>query len=62
MMSMVEAGQALCVPGNHEMKLLQKLHGKDVKMAHGLADSVAQLETEPPEFKSKVAEFLDGLN
>jgi protein phosphatase len=61
-MSMVEAGQALCVPGNHEMKLLQKLHGKDVKMAHGLADSVAQLETEPPEFKSKVAEFLDGLN
>ena len=60
-MSMVEAGQALCVPGNHDMKLLQKLRGKDVKMAHGLADSVAQLEAEPPEFKSKVAEFLDGL-
>src|SRR5258708_21926623 len=60
-MSMVEAEQALCVPGNHDMKLLQKLRGKDVKMAHGLADSVAQLEAEPPEFKSKVAEFLDGL-
>jgi protein phosphatase len=60
-MGMVEAGTALCVPGNHDMKLLQKLRGKDVKMAHGLADSVAQLETEPPEFKSKVAEFLDGL-
>src|SRR6202046_1409975 len=43
------------------MKLLQKLRGKDVKMAHGLSDSVAQLEIAPPEFKSKVAEFIDGL-
>jgi protein phosphatase len=60
-MGMVEAGTALCVPGNHDMKLLQKLRGKDVKMAHGLADSVAQLEAEPPEFKSKVAEFIDRL-
>jgi protein phosphatase len=60
-MSMVEAGTALCVPGNHDMKLLQKLRGKDVKIAHGLADSIAQLEVEPPEFKSKVADFLDGL-
>jgi polynucleotide kinase-phosphatase len=60
-MGMVQAGTALCVPGNHDMKLLQKLRGKDVKMAHGLADSVAQLETESPEFKSKLAEFLDGL-
>jgi protein phosphatase len=60
-MAMVEAGQALCVPGNHDIKLLQKLRGKDVKMAHGLADSVTQLESESPEFKSKVAAFLDGL-
>jgi protein phosphatase len=60
-MSMVKAGQALCVPGNHDMKLLQKLRSKDVKMAHGLADSVAQLEAESPEFRSTVAEFLDGL-
>jgi len=60
-MSMVDAGAALCVPGNHDMKLLQKLRGKDVKIAHGLADSIAQLEVEPPEFKSKVADFLDGL-
>lgn len=60
-MSMVEAGQALCVPGNHDVKLLQKLRGKDVKMAHGLADSVAQLEAESPEFSGKVAAFLDSL-
>jgi len=60
-MGMVQAGTALCVPGNHDMKLLQNLRGKDVKMAHGLADSVAQLEAESPEFKSKVVEFLDSL-
>jgi hypothetical protein len=57
-MGMVEAGTALCVPGNHDMKLLQKLRGKDVKIAHGLADSIAQLEIEPPEFKSKVGAIL----
>jgi protein phosphatase len=60
-MSMVGSGIALCVPGNHDMKLLQKLRGKDVKMAHGLADSVAQLEGESPEFRGKVSEFLDSL-
>jgi protein phosphatase len=60
-MGMVKAGTALCIPGNHDMKLLQKLRGKDVKMAHGLADSVTQLEAESPEFKSKVVEFLDSL-
>jgi protein phosphatase len=60
-MGMVEAGTALCVPGNHDMKLLQKLRGKDVKIAHGLADSIAQLEAETPEFKRGVSDFLDGL-
>ena len=60
-MDMVDAGTTLCIPGNHDVKLLQKLRGKDVKIAHGLADSIAQLESESPEFKSKVVEFLDGL-
>jgi protein phosphatase len=60
-MGMVEAGTALCIPGNHDTKLLQKLRGKDVKIAHGLADSLAQLENEPPEFKANAMEFLDGL-
>lgn len=60
-MGMVASGSALCVPGNHDMKLLQKLRGKDVKVAHGLADSIAQLETQSPEFRSRAAEFLDSL-
>jgi protein phosphatase len=60
-MSMVKAGSALCVPGNHDMKLLRKLRGKDVQITHGLADSLAQLESEPSEFKQQVADFIDGL-
>jgi len=60
-MNMVESGAALCVPGNHEMKLLRKLRGKDVRITHGLAESLAQLELQPPEFTQKAAEFIDGL-
>jgi protein phosphatase len=38
-MDMVEEGVALCLPGNHDMKLLRKLQGRDVRIAHGLAGS-----------------------
>jgi protein phosphatase len=60
-MSMVKAGIALCVPGNHEMKLLRKLRGKDVKLTHGLAETVAQLEPHGPAFGEEVAAFIDDL-
>jgi len=60
-MSMVEAGTALCVPGNHDMKLVRKLKGRDVQITHGLAESLAQLETEAKEFRDKTCAFLDGL-
>jgi protein phosphatase len=60
-MGMVESGAALCVPGNHDIKLLRKLKGRDVQVTHGLADSLAQLERETPEFRDRVVSFLDGL-
>ena len=60
-MGMVEAGTALCVPGNHDVKLMRKLRGKDVQITHGLADSLAQLEKEPEDFRSRVADFIDDL-
>jgi protein phosphatase len=60
-MSMVEAGTGLCVPGNHDIKLMRKLRGKDVRITHGLAESVEQLERETPEFRNTVAMFLDDL-
>ncbi len=60
-MNMVEAGTALCVPGNHDVKLLRKLRGKDVQVTHGLGESLSQLEMETPDFRNQVASFLDGL-
>ncbi|MGH2559523.1 MAG: polynucleotide kinase-phosphatase [Thermomicrobiales bacterium] len=60
-MSMVAAGTALCIPGNHDAKLLRKLKGREVQIAHGLAESLAQLEAEPPTFRDRVKGFLDGL-
>jgi len=60
-MGMVKAGTAFCVPGNHDVKLMRKLRGKDVKITHGLAASLAQLEPEGDEFKRQIAEFIDDL-
>jgi protein phosphatase len=60
-MGMVEEGSALCVPGNHERKLVRALRGRNVQVTHGLAESLDQLEGEPPEFRGQALEFLDAL-
>ena len=60
-MSMVRSGTALCVPGNHDMKLHKKLTGKAVQEKHGLAETLRQLEGETDAFKNDVKEFLYGL-
>jgi len=60
-MRMVDEGTAFCVPGNHDMKLMRKMKGRDVQLTHGLADSIAQLDRETPEFKKQVVTFLDDL-
>jgi protein phosphatase len=60
-LGMVEAGTALCVLGNHDVKLMRKLRGRDVQITHGLAESLAQLEVESPEWRQKVAAFIDDL-
>ena len=63
--NMVAAGSALCVPGNHDMKLLKKLRGKDVQVSHGLAQSLAEIgaiaDDSRQEFCKELATFLDGL-
>jgi protein phosphatase len=61
-MDMVAAGVACCLPGNHDDKLLRKLKGRDVRIAHGLDLTLQQLEMEPPEFRRRVISFLDGLH
>ncbi|MDF3033289.1 MAG: polynucleotide 3-phosphatase [Alphaproteobacteria bacterium] len=60
-MDMIESGIAFCVNGNHDEKLKRKLLGRDVKVTHGLAESLAQLELESQDFKEKITKFLDGL-
>ena len=57
-MGMVAAGTALCIPGNHDTKLMRALRGKQVQITHGLAKSLQQLESETAEFKEQVAEFI----
>jgi protein phosphatase len=59
--TMVDAGQAFCVPGNHDIKLVKALKGRDVQQTHGLAESLQQLEKEPAEFRVEASKFLDGL-
>ncbi len=60
-MSMRASGAGWCVPGNHDMKLMKKLSGKNVQLTHGLAETLAQLENESPEFVERVRVFLDSL-
>ena len=60
-MSMVRSGTALCVPGNHDIKLQKKLSGKAVQEKYGLAETLEQLTGESDTFKSDVKEFLYGL-
>ena len=60
-MGMQETGAAICVPGNHDVKLVHALQGKNVNPTHGLAESLSQLEGESAEFKTQIVEFLNRL-
>jgi protein phosphatase len=60
-MDAVETGGAFCVAGNHDIKLSRALRGRDVKVTHGLAESLEQLKPETPEFRKLAADYLDSL-
>ncbi|MEU2157202.1 polynucleotide kinase-phosphatase [Streptomyces sp. NPDC019396] len=63
-MGMVAAGNALCVPGNHENKLGRWLKGRQVQHTHGLAETIEQFEREEaadPLFREQAREFIEGL-
>jgi len=49
--NMVLQGSALCVPGNHDLKLVRKLTGKNVQITHGLADTLAEIDALPGEVR-----------
>ena len=58
-------GQALCVPGNHDVKLARYLRGKKVQVSHGLAESIAQIDALPEEerasWRRDYLSFADDL-
>ncbi len=62
---MVEAGNAFCVPGNHDVKLMRYLQGKKVLVTHGLEASIQQIEAlddaERVAFNKRFSTFVDGL-
>jgi protein phosphatase len=60
-MGMVGAGHALCVPGNHENKLVRALRGRTVTPSHGLEQSLAQLGAEDEGFRAEVERFCHDL-
>lgn len=60
-MSMVAAGTAYCVQGNHERKLSRWLEGRKVTVAHGLQQTIDQLDAQDRGLREALPAFLDGL-
>ncbi|WP_315915147.1 polynucleotide kinase-phosphatase [Arthrobacter sp. lap29] len=60
-MGMVGNDHALCVPGNHEEKLVRALRGRKVALTHGLDATLDQLTEQEQGFGRKVADFCDSL-
>jgi len=60
-MAMVDAGEALCVPGNHDAKFLRWLNGRNIKMTHGLDQSADQMAGTSDLFKGRTKVFIDKL-
>lgn len=60
-MKMVEEGNALCIPGNHDNKLQRKLSGRDVQITYGLGETLEQLDNESSEFVEQVKNFIYKL-
>lgn len=61
---MVEAGTALCVRGNHDDKLARWMGGRQVKIAHGLQETIDQIQAQrdgAEAFQREFKPFLDGL-
>jgi protein phosphatase len=60
-MSLVAAGDGLCVLGNHDAKLLRWLEGRSVRPTHGLDRTIDQMEAESNDFRRSVHDFVAGL-
>lgn len=59
--AMAEAGQAFAVPGNHDVKFVRWLEGREVALAHGLERTAEQFLAESAAFRDRVRAFLSRL-
>jgi protein phosphatase len=61
----VASGAGICVPGNHDVRLVRKLRGKNVKVAHGLAKTLEEIDALPEQEReptsTRMADFFDSL-
>jgi len=60
-MDICENGDGMCVCGNHDIKLLRKLSGKNVQITHGLDRTLTELDSQSPEFNDRLKGFFDEL-
>ena len=60
-MRLINADAALCVPGNHDVRLVRALQGKNVKPTYGLYESLEQLKDYSSQDRKRYANFLDSL-
>lgn len=60
-MDMVDSGNARCVMGNHDERLLRKLKGRNVQIKYGLERTLEQMKDRSPDWMEKVKNFLEQL-
>ncbi|MFT6662323.1 metallophosphoesterase [Maricaulis maris] len=60
-MSTLAGGRGHCVVGNHDDKFRRWLAGRDVKLTHGLSETIEQVQAEPVDFRRELLAFIDTL-
>lgn len=60
-MTMSRAGRAYTVMGNHDDKFRRWLDGKNVRITHGIEETIEQFAREDAAFKAEVRDFLYHL-
>lgn len=60
-MSMVRAGDALCVAGNHDVALAARLQSREAEQVDAIDATLRQMSSESESFHREVTVFLDAL-
>lgn len=61
---MVDSGYAFCVPGNHDIKFMRAIWGKNVQITHGLDESLRQFAEYDKAYRAYsriAADFINKL-